>query len=129
MHLDGAVTAPDARFQNAVRDADVVGVWLMRAPRAVAEDACLDVLRGCSSDRSLTLRIAATSPRNRRSVLELLQAHAYAAHCSVAMTETHGITVRWVDGIVTGSPEQLAEFLTTASPVLRRTHAQAAVAA
>ena len=102
-------------------------MWLLRAPRPAGD--CLAALHACPPDRVLTIRVSTASPRSRRSVLELVAAHAYAAHCRVSVTETHGITVRWVDGIVAGTAEQLAEFVTTVTPVLQRAHGQAALAA
>lgn len=71
------------------------------------------------------VHVATATGRHRRSVLELIQAHAFAAHCQVALTETHGVVVRWVDGIVTGSTEQVEQFLTTVRPVLARCHGMA----
>jgi len=103
-------------------------MWLMRAPRPT-EDGCLAVLRACPPDQHLTVRLSLVSSRARRSVLELVQAHAYAAQCRASLVETHGIGVRWVDGIVAGSAAQLAEFVTTVSPALDRVHGRARLAA
>ena len=92
-------------------------------------DQLVASIRACSAGQRVTLRVSTSTARTRRSIAELLQAHAYAAHCQVALAETRGIAVRWVDGIVTGTPDQLAEFLTTVRPVLARAHGQAALAA
>lgn len=73
--------------------------------------------------------MSTSTPRTRRSIAELLQAHAFAAHCQVAVAESRGIAVRWVDCIVSGTAEQLAEFVTTVAPVLDRCHGQASLAA
>lgn len=104
-------------------------MWLLRDPRRPAGDTCLEALRACSAGQRVTLRVSTSTARTRRSIAELLQAHAYAAHCQVALAETRGLAVRWVDGIVSGTPEQLAEFLTTVTPVLQRSHGRAALAA
>lgn len=104
-------------------------MWLLRDPRRPAEETCLAALQGCSPGQRVTLRLSTSTARTRRSIAELLQAHAYAAHCQVALAETRGLAVRWVDGIVTGTPEQITAFLSTVSPVLQRSHGQAALAA
>lgn len=104
-------------------------MWLMRAPRRGSGDACLAALRSSAPDQPLMLRVATASPRTRRSIRELVEAHAYAAHCEVALTETRGIAVRWVDGFVAGTPEQLARFLATVGPVLQRSHGETVLAA
>lgn len=101
----------------------------MRDPSTPAEVSCLAAVRACPPTRRMTVRLWASSPRPRRSVAELLAAHAYAAGCEVAVAETRGIAVRWVDGIVTGTAAELAEFLTTVTPVLGRVHGHAALAA
>lgn len=101
----------------------------MRDPRRTAEDTCLAALRSCPAGQRLTLRLSTSTPRTRPSIAELLQAHAFAAHCEISVAESRGIAVRWVDGIVSGTSEQLAAFLTTVTPVLRRSHGQAALAA
>jgi len=104
-------------------------MWLMRAPQATGTDDCLAMLRACPPDQHLTVRVSLISSRARRSLRELVQAHAYAAQCRVSLVETHGIGVRWVDGIVAGSAEQLAEFVTTVSPALDHVRGRALLAA
>jgi hypothetical protein len=75
----------------------------------------------------VTVRLSTCTPRTRRSIAELLQAHAFAAHCQIALAETRGIAVRWVDGIVSGTAAELAEFLATVTPVLDRSRGQASL--
>ena len=68
-------------------------------------------------------------PRAVRSVLDALREHAGAAHVRIALAETRGVAVRWVDGIVTGTVDDLVVFLTASEPVLSRCHARAQLAA
>ncbi len=104
----------------------------MRRPRtttAETGECLLAALRDCPSSQTVTIRLATSTPRTRPSIAELLQAHAFAAHCQIAVAETRGIAVRWVDGIVTGTAEQLELFVATVSPVLDRSHGRASLAA
>ena len=109
--------------------ADSQRVRLLRAVPAVASDQLAAALRARPASQRVSLWVSTSTPRTRRSVAELLQAHAFAAHCQVAVAESRGIAVRWVDCIVTGTAEQLAEFVTTVTPVLNRCHGQASLAA
>jgi hypothetical protein len=89
----------------------------------------LAALRDCPAAQRVTVRLSTSTRRTRPSIAELLQAHAFAAHCEIAVAETRGLAVRWVDGIVSGTAEQLRDFVATASPVLDRSHGQANLAA
>lgn len=104
----------------------------MRAVRGTPPEVgqqLLDALRACPAGQRVTLRFSTSSSRTKRSIAELLQAHAFAAQCQIALAETRGIAVRWVDGIVSGTAEQLADFVATVSPVLDRSHGSATLAA
>ena len=100
---------------------------LREASPATAE-RLLAALRECPAAQRVTVRLSTSTARTRPSVAELLQAHAFAAHCQIAMAETRGLAVRWVDGIVSGTAEQLSDFLATVSPVLDRSHGSATLA-
>lgn len=102
---------------------------LLRALPPIAGDALAAALRARPSTARMSLRLSTSTPRTRRSIAEQLTAHAFAAHCQVAVAESRGVAVRWVDCIVTGTAEQLAEFVTTVTPVLNRCHGQASLAA
>jgi hypothetical protein len=104
-------------------------VRLVRATSAATGDQLLAALHACPATQRVTIRISTSTARTRRSIAELLQAHAFAAHCQIAVAETRGIAVRWVDGIVSGTAEQLAAFVTTVNPVLDRSHGRASLAA
>jgi hypothetical protein len=104
-------------------------MWLMRDAAAVPRRDVLAALGERPGDEAATVFIETATPRTRRSVRELIEAHAYAAHCQVAVAESRGIAVRWTDGIVRGTPEQLTQFLTTVRPVLDRSHGSASLAA
>lgn len=95
----------------------------------VPSDQIVAALRSRPASQRVSMRVSTSTPRTRRSVADLLQAHAFAAHCQVAVAESRGIAVRWVDCIVTGTAEQLAEFLATVTPVLDRCHGRASLAA
>lgn len=104
----------------------------MKLVRRIADrtaDQVLAALQGCPATQTVTLRLSTSTPRTRHPVADLLRAHAYAAHCEIFVAETRGIAVRWVDGIVTGTAQQVADFLTTVTPVLQRSHGQATLAA
>ncbi|MGH8894298.1 MAG: hypothetical protein ACRDWY_13500 [Actinomycetes bacterium] len=101
----------------------------MRGTPAAAGDQLLASLRAYPSTQWVTIRLSTSTSRTRPSIAELVQAHAFAAHCQVAVAETRGIAVRWVDGIVSGTAEQVAEFVCTVGPVLVRSHGQANLAA
>lgn len=88
----------------------------------------LAALRECPASQWATIRLSTSTARTRPSITELLQAHAFAAHCQIAVAESRGIAVRWVDGIVSGTAEQLSDFLSTVSPVLDRSHGSATLA-
>lgn len=104
-------------------------VRLVRETPAATGDRLLAALRTRPTTQRVTIRLSASTPRTRRSIAELLQAHAFAAHCQIALAESRGIAVRWVDGIVTGTAEQLCVFVTTVAPVLDRSHGHASLAA
>lgn len=109
--------------------ADSERVRLQRALPPVAGEQLAAVLRSRPASQRVSLRVSTATPRTRRSIAELLAAHAFAAHCQVAVAESRGIAVRWVDCIVSGTAEQLAEFVTTVAPVLNRCHGEASLAA
>ncbi len=114
--------------QTATRSADAGDVRIARnAPPAIG-DRVLAVLQECPASQWVTLRLSTSTARTRPSIAELLQAHAFAAHCQIAVAETRGIAVRWVDGIVSGTAEQLNDFLATVAPVLDRSHGSATLA-
>ena len=100
---------------------------LVRATPQATGDRLLAALRECPAAQRVTVRLSTSTARTRPSIAELLQAHAFAAHCQIAVAETRGLAVRWVDGIVTGTAEQLSAFLATASPVLDRSHGTASI--
>jgi hypothetical protein len=104
-------------------------VWLLRDPRRTAEDTVLAALRRVPPTQLVSLVLSASSSRGRPSVLELLEIHARAAHCRISLAETRGIAVRWVDGIVSGTVEDVAAFLTAIAPLLARCHGRAELAA
>jgi hypothetical protein len=117
------------RFQPETFAADAAGMRLVRGTATASGDQLLAALRACPTTHRVTVRFSTSTARTRPSIAELLQAHAFAAHCQIAVAETRGIAVRWVDGIVSGTAEQLAEFVTTVAPVLHRSHGQASLAA
>ena len=102
---------------------------LLREAPAATGERLLAALHECPATQRVTIRISTSTSRTRPSVAELLQAHAFAAHCQIAVAETRGIAVRWVDGIVSGTVEQLTAFVSTVAPVLDRSHGQASLAA
>ena len=104
-------------------------MWLMRDAVAVPRPDVVTALRQRPGDEAATVVIETVTARTRRSVRELIEAHAYAAHCQVALAESRGIAVRWTDGLVRGTPQQLTQFLTTVRPVLDRCHGSASLAA
>jgi hypothetical protein len=77
----------------------------------------------------VTLRLAATSRRGQAPLGALLRSAAAATHCRIALAETTCITVRWVDGFVTGTVEDLSAFLAGVNPQLARAHAEVSMAA
>lgn len=105
----------------------MAGVRTVSHTPRISGDLLLAALRSCPGDRA-TLRISTSTARTRPSVAELLQAHAFAAHCRIAVAESRGIAVRWVDGIVSGSVEELEAFLATVTPVLERARGRAELA-
>ena len=114
--------------QTAPRGADAGIVRIVRgAPPAIGERV-LAALQECPASQWVTIRLSTSTSRTRPSIAELLQAHAFAAHCQIAVAETRGIAVRWVDGIVSGTAEQLNDFLVTVAPVLDRSHGSATLA-
>jgi hypothetical protein len=109
--------------------ADNPGVRAFRpTPMTSGGDRLLAALQSCPASERVTVRLSTSTPRTRRSIAELLQAHAFAAHCQIAVAETRGIAVRWVDGIVSGTATELAAFLATVTPVLDRSHGTASLA-
>ena len=99
-----------------------------RLPRPV-EDSVLASLRACPPTQLVSLVLSASSSRGRPSILDALRDQAGAAHCRIALAETRGVAVRWVDGIVSGSVEDVVAFLTATAPVLARCHGRAELAA
>lgn len=97
-------------------------MWLLRDPRRTAEDTVLAALRTCPPAQPVSLLLTATTSRSRPSILGALRAHAGAQHCRLAVAETRGVVVRWVDGIVTGTVEDVLAFLDTSAPLLDRCH-------
>jgi hypothetical protein len=89
----------------------------------------LQTLSACPAEQHITVRISTATARTRRSIAELIQAHAFGAHCQVAVAESRGLAVRWVDGIVSGSAEQIGAFFATVTPVLDRSHGTVSIAA
>ncbi len=104
-------------------------MWLMRDTTPPAEDTVLAVLRACPPTQLVSLVLSASSSRGRPSILELLRTEAGTQHCRIALAETRGVVVRWVDGIVTGSVEDVLAFLVASGPVLHRCHGRAELAA
>ena len=107
-------------------------MWLLRDTRRPAEDLqdqVLAALRACPPTQLVSLVLSASSSRGRGSVLDALREHAGAAHVRIALAETRGVAVRWVDGIVTGTVDDLVAFLTASEPVLSRCHARTQLAA
>lgn len=102
--------------------------FVREIPPATGE-RLLAALRDLPAAHRLTVRLSTSTARTRPSVAELLQAHAFAAHCQIAVAETRGLAVRWVDGIVSGTPEELGAFLATACPVLDRSRGRASLTA
>jgi hypothetical protein len=109
--------------------ADSPGVWLLRDTRGPADDSVLAALRAFPPTQLVSLVLCASSSRGRASILDVLRAQAGAAHCRIALAETRGVAVRWVDGIVSGTVEDVLAFLTATSPVLTRCHGRAELAA
>ncbi len=104
----------------------------MRRVRDVATKAVSDpitVLRALSAGQVVSLTLVAASLRSRPPVSDLLRAHATATRCRIAVAETGGIVVRWVDGIVSGTAEDLLRFLAATEPVLARIHGKARLVA
>ena len=101
----------------------------LRALPAATGESLLDALQTCAATQRVTVRLSTSTPRTRRSIAELLQAHAFAAHCQIAVAESRGIAVRWVDGIVSGTVDEVTAFLATVTPVLERSHGHASLAA
>ncbi|HEX7189136.1 MAG TPA: hypothetical protein VF423_13015 [Actinomycetes bacterium] len=101
---------------------------IVRPTPLATGERLLAALQACPATQRVTIRLSTSTPRTRRSIAELLQAHAFAAHCQIAVAESRGLAVRWVDGIVSGTAEQLAAFVTTVSPVLDRSHGSASLA-
>jgi hypothetical protein len=101
----------------------------MRDTRSSAEDSVLASLRACPPTQLVSLVLSASSSRGRPSILDVLRNQAGAAHCRIALAETRGVAVRWVDGIVSGSVEDVVAFLTASAPVLSRCRGRAELAA
>jgi hypothetical protein len=103
-------------------------VRLVKPTPVATGERLLAALQACPATQRVTVRLSTSTARTRPSIAGLLQAHAFAADCQVAVAETRGIAVRWVDGIVSGTAEQIAAFVTTVSPVLDRSHGSATLA-
>ena len=97
----------------------------MRDTRNPAADPCgqaLETLRALAPTQLVSLVLSASSSRGRPSILDALRTQAGVAHCRISLAETRGVAVRWVDGIVSGSVEDVVDFLTMSRPVLARCH-------
>jgi hypothetical protein len=103
-------------------------VWLLRDTRRPAEDTVLAVLRACPPNQLVSLVLSASSSRSRPSILDVLRSQAGTTHCRIALAETRGVAVRWVDGIVSGSVEDVVAFLTASGPMLARCRGRAELA-
>lgn len=101
----------------------------MRDARGGRQSRVLASLRAYPPTQLVSLFVSASSSRGRPSIVTSLRNHAAAANCRIALAETRGVTVRWVDGIVSGSVEDLLAFLGSAGPVLERCHGRAELAA
>lgn len=104
-------------------------MWLIRDSRRPAEDSVLASLRACPPTQLVSLVLSASSSRGRPSISTVLRHQAGAAHCRIALAETRGVAVRWVDGIVTGTVEDLVDFLTATQALLDRCHGRTELAA
>lgn len=104
-------------------------MWLLRDTRPAAEDTVLSALRACPPSQLVSLLLTASSRRSRPSILDLLREQAGAQHCHIALAETRGVVVRWVDGIVSGTVQDVLAFLEATGPVLQRCHGRAELAA
>ena len=117
----------------AMSAADSPGVWLMRDTRSpaagTAGDTVLRALRACPPTDLVSLVVSASSSRVSASILDVLRTQASAAHCRIALAETRGVAVRWVDGIVSGTVEDVVSFLVASGPTLQRCHGRAELAA
>ena len=101
----------------------------MRDTRGPAEDGVLAALRDCPPSQLVSLVLTASSSRGKPSILGLLRQEAGARHCHIALAETRGVVVRWVDGIVSGTVEDVMAFLVASGPLLQRCHGRAELAA
>jgi hypothetical protein len=101
----------------------------MRDTRSSAEDSVLASLRACPPTQLVSLVLSASSSRGRPSILDVLRNQAGAAHCRIALAETRGVAVRWVDGIVSGTVEDVVSFLVASGPTLQRCHGRTELAA
>lgn len=100
----------------------------MRDTRGPAEDGVLAALRDCPPSQLVSLVLTASSSRGKPSILDLLRHEAGARHCHIALAETRGVVVRWVDGIVSGTVEDVMAFLVASGPLLQRCHGRAELA-
>ena len=106
----------------------------MRDTRPPATDTCgvavvLAVLRARDPRQVVSLVLSASSSRARASLCDALRTDALEAHCRIALAETRGVAVRWVDGIVSGTVEDVTAFLAASAPVLSRCHGRAELTA
>ncbi|MGH8939662.1 MAG: hypothetical protein ACRDV2_09985 [Actinomycetes bacterium] len=101
----------------------------MRGSLPHVGSSVVDVLRSRPADEVVSLRLATSSLRGRWHLAEQLRLHAQSADCCLAVAETSGVAVRWVDGIVRGRAEDLVRFLTAAEPVLSRARGRCVLAA
>ncbi|MDQ1642890.1 MAG: hypothetical protein QOJ90_2241 [Actinomycetota bacterium] len=88
----------------------------------------LGALRSAPSSALVTVRIAASNRRSQPALGDLLRNTAVATHCRIALAETTCITIRWIDGFVSGTVEDVTAFLTTVTPQLVRAHGQVSLA-
>ena len=89
----------------------------------------LAALSACPPTQLVSVVLSASSSRSRRSVLDSQREHAGATHVRISLAETRGVAVRWVDGIISGTVDDVVAFLTASEPVLSRCHARAELAA
>jgi hypothetical protein len=101
----------------------------MRDSQRSVEDSVLAALRACPPTQLVSLVLSASSSRGRPSIVYALRNQAGGEHCPIALAVTRGVAVRLVDGIVSGSVEDVVAFLTATAPVLARCHGRAELAA
>lgn len=103
-------------------------MWLLR-DTPPAEDSVLAALRACPPSQLVSLVLTASCSRGRPSILDPLREQAGAQHCRIALAETRGVVIRWVDGIVSGTVADVVAFLEASAPLLRSCHGRAELTA